>query len=308
MTAARRERLARVVRLCLLLWSTLSWALEDPGCTPLVRAAPRTASVAHPSGLLWRLTPAQGAPSYLLGTMHIGDPRVMRVMDIARPQFDQASRFVLEVALDDAALRGLGEAMFYRDGRRLRAVAGEALFDATEARLAAHGIAGPLADSIKPWAAFTTLSMPAESGAALPLDLALMAAAQAAGKDVVGLESVAEQVAVFEGVAETDQVEMLREVVCHYGVFQAELAEMIDAYVARDLAALVSQAERYANDAKDALMERLLFARNERMAARIAPLVDQGQAFIAIGALHLPGERGVLSLLEARGYRVERVY
>ncbi len=37
-------------------------------------------------------------------------------------------------------------------------------------------------------------------------------------------------------------------------------------------------------------------------------LVDQGQAFIAIGALHLPGERGVLSLLEARGYRVERVY
>jgi hypothetical protein len=40
----------------------------------------------------------------------------------------------------------------------------------------------------------------------------------------------------------------------------------------------------------------------------MVPLLAAGHAFIAVGALHLPGERGVLRLLEQRGYRVEAVY
>jgi len=119
-----------------------------------------------------RLRGAQGGASYLLGTMHIADPRVMEVMTRVRPEFDAARRFVLEVVLDQNAMLKLGTAMFYSDGRKLSSVAGPALFHATEARLAGYGVAGPLADSIKPWAAFTTLSLPASGAAAPPLDLA----------------------------------------------------------------------------------------------------------------------------------------
>ena len=40
----------------------------------------------------------------------------------------------------------------------------------------------------------------------------------------------------------------------------------------------------------------------------MTPLLEAGHAFITVGALHLPGERGILHLLEQRGYRVEAVY
>jgi hypothetical protein len=55
-------------------------------------------------------------------------------------------------------------------------------------------------------------------------------------------------------------------------------------------------------------MEALLYRRNLRMAERLSPHLAAGGAFVAIGALHLPGDRGVLALLERAGHRIERVY
>ena len=44
------------------------------------------------------------------------------------------------------------------------------------------------------------------------------------------------------------------------------------------------------------------------MVDRMQPELGKGSAFFAIGAMHLAGEKGVLRLLEARGYRVEKIY
>jgi uncharacterized protein YbaP (TraB family) len=44
------------------------------------------------------------------------------------------------------------------------------------------------------------------------------------------------------------------------------------------------------------------------MAERADALLKTGRAFVAVGALHLYGEHGVLALLASRGYTVTRVY
>lgn len=293
----------------LLLWAWLTGvAADELTCAPLQRAAPIDRSaVVHGHGLLWKVSGGDAGASYLLGTMHIAEPRVMNMLERARPQFDASHRFAMEVVLDAPAMHKLGQAMFYRDGRQLPDVVGAPLFASIARHLGDYGVPPTLAQSMKPWAAFTTLSMPVGAGAE-PLDLQLMNAAHVAGKQVVGLESVDEQLAVFENVAERDQVTMLREVACHYEVFQHELDEMVEAYVARDLIALIEQSERYDSEGKEAFMDKLLYERNARMAERMLPLLSAGQAFIAVGALHLPGERGVLRLLEKQGYRVEALY
>ena len=281
---------------------------EEPSCKPLVPSKPLAAArIEHGHGLLWRITGATGGDSFLFGSMHVDDPRVMRVLAQVDAQFNASSTFALEVVIDQAATQKLGAAMFYSDGQRLSAVAGETLFQAATQRLANYGIPPPLAEAIKPWAAFITLSMPA-SGNAEPLDLHLMAAATKAGKRVLGLETIEEQIGVFESISATEQLDMLREAVCNYTIFQQELQEMVEAYVARDLAALMQQSLRYASPEKDAFMDKLLWQRNARMAARMTPLLEAGHAFITVGALHLPGERGILHLLEQRGYRVEALY
>ena len=51
----------------------------------------------------------------------------------------------------------------------------------------------------------------------------------------------------------------------------------------------------------------LLSDRNLRMFERALPEFQQGAAFVAVGALHLPGQDGLLSLLHGAGYVVERV-
>jgi uncharacterized protein YbaP (TraB family) len=44
------------------------------------------------------------------------------------------------------------------------------------------------------------------------------------------------------------------------------------------------------------------------MAERMQEILNKGNAFIAIGALHLPGDEGVLNLLDGSGYIISRIY
>jgi uncharacterized protein YbaP (TraB family) len=46
--------------------------------------------------------------------------------------------------------------------------------------------------------------------------------------------------------------------------------------------------------------------RNKRMAKRAAPMLEEGAAFVAVGALHLPGQDGLVELLRGQGFTVTR--
>lgn len=95
-----------------------------------------------------------------------------------------------------------------------------------------------------------------------------------------------------------------------------EMQKMFDQlhalYLARDLGRLMKLAdEQQAKGNREVgkkVMDQLLTQRNRRMAERAEPYLKQGNAFIAVGALHLPGSEGVLSLMAKRGYRVSVVY
>ncbi|HEY7840695.1 MAG TPA: TraB/GumN family protein [Gammaproteobacteria bacterium] len=56
------------------------------------------------------------------------------------------------------------------------------------------------------------------------------------------------------------------------------------------------------------MTDRLLTGRNRIMVERMLPLVESGDAFVAVGAMHLPGADGILALLRERGFTIERVY
>ena len=86
---------------------------------------------------------------------------------------------------------------------------------------------------------------------------------------------------------------------------------MIGAYLARDLAGLAEMGNKpLASDDHlyQTVTDRLLSQRNARMADRMAPILKEGGAFIAVGAAHLPGDRGLLNLIEKAGYRVTLIY
>ena len=89
-------------------------------------------------------------------------------------------------------------------------------------------------------------------------------------------------------------------------------ANALNCYLERDSERLRALTERELERMGPSIRERFeaegIVARNRRMADRAAPLFDQGGTLVAVGALHLSGEHGLVELLRARGYRVEPIY
>ena len=144
------------------------------------------------------------------------------------------------------------------------------------------------------------------------LDRVLYSEAKHRGIALYGLETAQEQLTVFDHFSMRDQVRMLQETVDNYDKFSHLLEQLTQAYLARDLAQMVALNQKYMQigDRKlaDKLMDSLIYERNLRMVQRMRPRLKDGNAFVAIGALHLPGEKGVLRLLQNRGYTVSVVY
>ena len=71
---------------------------------------------------------------------------------------------------------------------------------------------------------------------------------------------------------------------------------------------MVEELEAESPEVLRSFQEDLLDRRNLRMADRMEERLQEGGAFVAVGALHLPGEKGILSLLNSKGYRLTRLY
>jgi len=272
-----------------------------------LRAAPSTGP-AH--GLLWEVSRPGAAPAYLFGTIHSEDPAVIALAPAAEHAFTASRQVVLEVNLDADAVAAGAAAMLMTDGRRLPELVGGDLFAQAVAALRTRGIPEAVAERMKPWAAATALSMPApETGRVL--DVVLFERAQQAGKTLHGLETIDEQLAVFDRLSLDDQVALLRDAVDQFAELDANLAELLAAYKRQDLAAMLSinESALASGDPRLAqeLQRRLIVDRNRRMAERMEPYLRRGGAFIAVGALHLAGEQGLVRLLERRGYTVKVV-
>lgn len=267
-------------------------------------------------GRLFEVSAAAIAPSYVFGTMHSTDPEILQPPTAVVRAFDKSERLVLELVFDPALEGRMQQAMLLKDGRTLTEVIGPALFAKLMRRAARYGLPAHHVNRLKPWAAGLSLSLPLSelkrlAGGALALDRALQKAADERGMPVYGLETTAEQIDAFDGMSEEDQIAGLRATIELNPQIDAIFAEMKEAYLAGDLDRLHGMSRSFYagsdRELADLFEKRFIDVRNRRMANRLARHVKKGGAFVAIGALHLSGDTGVLRLLERRGYNVRRV-
>ncbi|MBE9515803.1 MAG: TraB/GumN family protein [Proteobacteria bacterium] len=261
-------------------------------------------------GILWRIDAANTVPSYLFGTIHSDDPRVTKLPKPVEQAFNVSTQFVLEIAMSENDLLHMSQAMFLPQRESLQDILGIKLYDETRETLMARGMTDEHLHRLRPWLVITMLSMPPRRDGKF-LDLNLHMAARQAKKTVHGLETTHEQIAVFDGLALKDQVELLRITVKRADKVGAETEQMIQAWLARDLRKLEALSRK--NEADNPrlyrrIMRRLLHNRNARMHQRMQPILRQGGAFIAVGALHLGGYSGLLQQLHNDGYLIRPVY
>ncbi len=256
-------------------------------------------------GLLWKISKNGRQPSYLLGTIHSADPRVTRLKPAVSNTLDQSDRFVMEMQLDTHAIMQFGATMMIAQGEDLESILGTRLFARAVDAMAGLGMPEMVVRQLKPWVVMAILSMPPPTGGMI-LDMVLYQRAMGQGKPTSGLETAQEQLAVFEGLSRQDQIELLELTLDQLPSQPALIEKLIQAYAADDLDSIArisrQNNSRIPSQAVKRFMLRLNDERNVRMVGRILPYLDQANSFIAVGALHLPGDKGILALLRAHGY------
>jgi uncharacterized protein len=273
------------------------------------RAGDTAAACRYAKGLLWKIERGDRAPSYLFGTIHISDPRVTNLPPPVREAFTAARSFTMELILDGAGFVHMAETMFFNDGRTLESVLGAERYKEIQRTLLDRGLPVSDLNRKKPWVVVLMMSGPGRGG--LALDMQLQVSATLQEKPTHGLETMQEQLAVFNGLSIEDQVSMLNSTLRYHREMEKMLETMVQAYLARDLnriMAIMDSASADDRRLQDTLMARLLTQRNTRMVDRMRSRLEEGNAFIAVGAAHLPGTDGLLALLERAGWRVTPVY
>jgi uncharacterized protein YbaP (TraB family) len=243
--------------------------------------------------------------------MHSEDPRVLQLPPQVEQRFKDADTLMLEIDLSPETEMEVAMRMMLPPQQSLSALVGEGLGRRAQQAMQERGIPPEVTERMQPWATVLTLSMPQQKSG-LVLDMLLYQLAQRQGKSIRALESVDEQIAVFDGLSLDEQKALLRSVLAEYRDYPQMFEQMTVAYLERDLERLaaIADSQLSGNDQalQQKLMARLLDRRNQRMVGRMEPLLQQGKVFIAIGALHLSGEQGLIELLRGRGYTVRVLY
>jgi len=259
--------------------------------------------------LVYQVSRDGHSPSYLVGTMHSEDPRVTGLLSEFAPVIERADIVALEMLPDAVTMLAVGAATLLPGDQSLRRLIGDERFVALSAAATRLGLPVEVMDRLKPWAAAVMLGMPAaETGRFLDMEIYLQALARQ--QRTVGLETAAEQLAVFDGMSHEVQLVLLDEMVKNATDMPRQMEGLTAAYLSGDLDRLDRLAREQYGDMPPAVRqwfdEVLLDRRNARMLVRLSPILDEGTVFVAVGALHLGGESGLIAGLRRLGYRVER--
>ena len=201
----------------------------------------------------------------------------------------------------------------FLDRQTLQEKIGADDFERALEQLRPIGLSREFVNKLKPWGVL--LNLRAASGAAgAPLEARLSDQARARRLPVFQIEGVEEQIFTFDELPMDAQVALLKHSLAHRDELLQLAERTLEAYLAGDLQAIWRLREQFAARHAEvaahqaALTKRVVHDRSVVMAFRMQRELRRGNAFVALGALHLYGDKGVLALLEQDGYRARRVY
>jgi len=294
----RRHRVSRVALLVVFAWAIVP--AEPAGAAPFDH------------GRLFRLERPGVAPSYVYGTIHSDDPRAL-VLGAPVLASLSAARTVAFESVPTRYDRALFfEAAQYQDGRRLTDHVSAPELDAIESALGARRPSSDVLARLKPWAVLLLLAQ-RPSGESRTLDAYLADQARRQEAEVISLELPDEQAAALDALSLPSQLALMRWALADRARHEKDQERAMQAWLAGDLAGLHALAlapgrrDRALAPHMRALMRHLVTDRNALFAHRLHLPLQRGRVFVAVGALHLYGAKGLLATLQREGYRVVRV-
>ena len=281
----------------------------------------------YTEGTFWQVSKDGEVLGHILGTIHMNDEKVTKldkkIMDI----FDNSVGYSIE-AFPSSHLwnpyhgfENIKKKMMFED-KTLADEAGEKTANDVFQILTKNGVNEEYATKIKPWAAMFSIAAKSKHSGPI-VDHKLLDLASIQEKEIYQIESPEELLAAFYAMPMESQVELLKSKIEHFPKIQETLDSMVDAYLEEDLQGLmdastsfVDKSDYKKNSHLQVYLKHSVYIRNIVMAHYMnLPFLygldrykGQGGTFVCVGALHLLGEKGVLSLLENQyGFDIKRI-
>ena len=281
-------------------------SLGSSGCATI--ETPPAGAVPGPA--LWQVADSD-TTIYLFGTVHALPQATTWYDGRIERAFNSADELVTEIDTADAgaSAQALQTASMLPEGQSLRALMSADDRQKYEAALVGLGLPVEALDRYEPWFAAMNLSLlpVVRAGYDPQSGVEQALGGRADTKKRAALETVEEQIALFDTLPQEAQLELLDETVEKIDEATSTLNAMVAEWVEGDAVELARLLN--AELADPVLYERLLTARNANWAGWIENRLQQpGTVFVAVGAGHLAGKGSVQEQLERRGVKVTRIW
>ncbi|MCF2490296.1 TraB/GumN family protein [Dyadobacter sp. CY347] len=261
------------------------------------------------NSLLWEITsPGQAKPSYLFGTIHLICPADFSLSDSLKATLGRTQQVALEIDMDDPGMMaGMMKSMNMSDGNELKKLITEQEY----AKLAQFykdsvGVGIAMFEKAKPFILMGPLFNAVLSCQPQSYEMSLVELAAKQKSEVIGIETLDEQMAIFDTIPYKDQVKMIISMIDSLPQARKEFSNLVGLYKSQKINDLYNlmMASNYGMEGNEEVM---LFSRNLKWVPRIRKIAADKPTFFAVGAGHLGGDRGIISLLRKDGFKVRPI-
>lgn len=259
------------------------------------------------NSLLWKVQKSGRPTSYLFGTFHLLPLSDFQISDKVLTALELADKVVLELDLNDPAMqKDFMKHVTRQDSLTLKeALSPEDYRKLNDILLGAFGTDASMFNNWHPAMVGTFLIKFYIDGAPASYDASLLEMANQKNKSVVGLETVEEQLKVFSKLPYEVQIEDLEEMLRNEEKVRNTFSEMIALYKTEDINGLYNLFIALNRDQRK--IDLLLNDRNRNWIDRIEVLTKNNSSLVAVGAGHLAGRYGLISLLREEGFTVTAI-
>jgi uncharacterized protein YbaP (TraB family) len=298
-------------RICLLLLFVC--------LAPLARASEPTAEAGQKL-FCWKVTGAEGGAVYLLGTIHVGRAEFYPLPAVIENSFKAADTLVTETDLTEPQGSSRLLKLLLEKGTYPRGDTVENHIGAETRAHLAHYVAtskelGSDYTHLKPWFLSIAIAIVEAKRAGLNtnegIDRHFVDQATAMKKPIGTLETSEFQLELMNSFSDELQDQLLLAALLDTEKKPEVIGQLLQAWKSGDAERLHETTTRYLRDypVLKPLFEKMFDQRNDAMTQKIeAFLKTPKTVFVAVGAGHLTGERGILAQLRAKNYEIEQLH
>jgi uncharacterized protein YbaP (TraB family) len=255
---------------------------------------------------------------YLYGTVHAGKASFYPLPVPVQKAFADAPILAVEADITNVeAMRKSAGTMLLRPGERLDAIVPDPVYRRLRAQFDRLGLPEPQVARLKPFMVSSVLAFAEWSRLGYlqkyGVDAHLISQAQDAGKKIVELEGAQAQAELIGSLTREQGLQALEGTLSalERGITAEQITGMVNAWQSGDPDLLLEVARAYNESIPGAkeLEEKFIWSRHDLIAEKIEGWLMNGNSrvFIAVGALHLAGPRGLVATLGKRGYQVRQL-